>query len=73
MIDVEKNLQKDISNIEVKINYVKNELNTKIDIVKNLNEKLSTGNRLIHFMILIAAILGLILNALFMRYLQGGK
>ncbi|ACJ73367.1 BdrV (plasmid) [Borreliella afzelii ACA-1] len=57
---VEKNLQKDISNLD-----------TKIDTeVKNLRKDLNMGNRLIHFMILTAAILGPILNALFMKYLQ---
>ncbi|WP_418885768.1 Bdr family repetitive protein [Borreliella tanukii] len=122
IIDVEKNLRKDISNLDVKIDSVKNELNTKIDNVeknlnikidfveknldakitslknefnvkidsvntridgvkseltnkienevKNLRKDLNMGNRMIHFMILTAAILGPILNALFMRYLQ---
>ncbi|WP_418885734.1 Bdr family repetitive protein [Borreliella tanukii] len=107
LIDVEKNLRKDISNLDVKIDSVKNELNTKIDNVeknlntkidsvntkidfveknlqkdisilntkidnveKNLRKDLNMGNRLVHFMILTAAILGPILNALFTRYLQ---
>ncbi|WP_420025172.1 Bdr family repetitive protein (plasmid) [Borreliella yangtzensis] len=94
--NVEKNLQKDISMLDTKINNAKNELNAKIDSVsdkidsvekslqkdisnlhskidnveKSLNEKLSMGNRLVHFMIIAAAILGPILNALFMKYLQ---
>ncbi|EEF83996.1 conserved hypothetical protein (plasmid) [Borreliella spielmanii A14S] len=46
-------------------------VNTKIDFIeKNLRKDLNMGNRLIHFMILTAAILGPILNALFMKYLQ---
>ncbi|XPC98134.1 Bdr family repetitive protein (plasmid) [Borreliella japonica] len=104
---VEKNLQKDISNLDTKIDFVEKNLqkdlfilNTKIDNVKgeitnkienevknlrkdisnldtkidnevkNLRKDLNMGNRLIHFMILTAAILGPILNALFMKYLQ---
>ncbi|WP_223147368.1 Bdr family repetitive protein, partial [Borreliella bavariensis] len=35
IIDIEKNLRKDISNLDVKIDSVKNELNTKIDNVEN--------------------------------------
>ncbi|MCD2401741.1 Bdr family repetitive protein [Borreliella bissettiae] len=118
LINVEKNLQKDISNLDIKIDAVEKNLNTKIDNVeknlnlkidnldskidtveknlnlkidnveknlnlkidglnikidnveKSLNQKLSMGNRLVHFMIITAAILGPILNALFMRYLQ---
>ncbi|ATH10497.1 Bdr family repetitive protein [Borreliella burgdorferi] len=121
LINVEKNLQKDISNLDIKIDTVEKNLNTKIDNVeknlntkidnveknlnlkidnldskidaveknlnlkmdglnikidnveKSLNQKLSMGNRLVHFMIITAAILGPILNALFMKYLQGGK
>ncbi|ACN53063.1 Bdr family repetitive protein [Borreliella valaisiana] len=60
LIDVEKTLRKDISNLDTKID---NE-------VKNLRKDLNMGNRLIHFMILVAAIFGPILNALFMKYLQ---
>ncbi|ACN52990.1 Bdr family repetitive protein [Borreliella valaisiana] len=41
-----------------------------IDVERNLRKDLNMGNRLIHFMTLTAAILGPILNALFMRYLQ---
>ncbi|SCW42998.1 KID repeat-containing protein [Borreliella japonica] len=103
IIDVEKTLRKDISNLDTKIdnveknlNYKIDSLNTKIDSVntkidfveknlqkdlfilnakidnevKNLRKDLNMGNRLIHFMILTAAILGPILNALFMKYLQ---
>ncbi|WP_458320996.1 Bdr family repetitive protein [Borreliella burgdorferi] len=78
---VEKNLQKDISSLNTKIDSVEkslqkdiSNLNTKIDNVeKSLNQKLSMGNRLVHFMIITAAILGPILNALFMKYLQSGK
>ncbi|WP_210381098.1 Bdr family repetitive protein [Borreliella valaisiana] len=89
LIDVEKTLRKDISNLDTKIDNVKNELNVKIDSVeknlqkdisilntkidnevKNLRKDLNMGNRLIHFMILVAAIFGPILNALFMKYLQ---
>ncbi|AEL19068.1 KID repeat family protein (plasmid) [Borreliella bissettiae DN127] len=74
IIDVEKNLRKDISNLDIKIDSVKNELIAKIDNVeKSLNQKLSMGNRLVYFMIITAAILGPILNALFIKYLQGGK
>ncbi|MBB6032057.1 dGTP triphosphohydrolase [Borreliella spielmanii] len=69
--NVEKNLQKDISNLNTKIDNVKSELTNKIENeVKDLRKDLNTGNRLIHFMILTAAILGPILNALFMKYLQ---
>ncbi|WP_373584971.1 Bdr family repetitive protein [Borreliella afzelii] len=121
IIDVEKTLRKDISNLDIKIDTVEKNLNTKIDFVeknlnykidslntkidsvntkidfveknlntkidslntkidsvntkidfieKNLRKDLNMGNRLIHFMILTAAILGPILNALFMKYLQ---
>ncbi|WP_419260214.1 Bdr family repetitive protein [Borreliella afzelii] len=114
IIDVEKTLRKDISNLDIKIDTVEKNLNTKIDFIeknlnykidsldtkidsvnikidfveknlqkdlfilntkidnveKNLRKDLNTGNRLIHFMILTAAILGPILNALFMKYLQ---
>ncbi|WP_420025011.1 Bdr family repetitive protein [Borreliella valaisiana] len=76
--NVEKNLQKDIFILNTKIDNVKNELivkmdslDTKIDNVeKNLRKDLNMGNRLVHFMIIAAAILGPILNALFMKYLQ---
>ncbi|WP_223147145.1 Bdr family repetitive protein [Borreliella bavariensis] len=80
--NLEKNLQKEISilntNLNTKIDNVKNELTTKMNgldtkidnEVKNLRKDLNMGNRLIHFMILAAAILGPILNALFMKYLQ---
>ncbi|AEL70322.1 Borrelia Bdr family protein (plasmid) [Borreliella afzelii PKo] len=79
---VEKNLQKDLfilnakidnveKNLDTKIDNVEKNLDTKIDNeVKNLRKDLNMGNRLIHFMILTAAILGPILNALFMKYLQ---
>ncbi len=64
---VEKNLNYKIDSLNTKIDSV----NTKIDFVeKNLRKDLNMGNRLIHFMILTAAILGPILNALFMKYLQ---
>ncbi|APJ09426.1 hypothetical protein BLA32_06045 (plasmid) [Borreliella afzelii] len=64
---VEKNLNTKIDSLDTKIGSV----NTKIDFVeKNLRKDLNMGNRLIHFMILTAAILGPILNALFMKYLQ---
>ncbi|WP_215537707.1 Bdr family repetitive protein [Borreliella bavariensis] len=69
--NVEKNLQKDLFILNTKIDNVEKNLNTKIDNVeKNLRKDLNTGNRLIHFMILAAAIFGPILNALFMKYLQ---
>ncbi|WP_210372492.1 Bdr family repetitive protein [Borreliella garinii] len=80
--NLEKNLQKEISilntNLNTKIDNVKNELTSKMNgldaridnEVKNLRKDLNMGNRLIHFMILAAAILGPILNALFMKYLQ---
>ncbi|PRR35591.1 Bdr family repetitive protein [Borreliella burgdorferi] len=79
--NVEKNLQKDISSLDIKIDNVEKNLNLKIDglnikidnVEKSLNQKLSMGNRLVHFMIITAAILGPILNALFMKYLQSGK
>ncbi|WP_215539876.1 Bdr family repetitive protein [Borreliella bavariensis] len=61
---VEKNLNTQIDN-------VKNELTNKIENeVKDLRKDLNMGNRMVHFMILIAAIFGPILHALFMRYLQ---
>ncbi|WP_215540918.1 Bdr family repetitive protein [Borreliella bavariensis] len=63
---VEKNLNYKIDSLDTKIDSV----NTKIDFVEqNLRKDLNMGNRLIHFMILTAAILGPILNALFMKYL----
>ncbi|MCD2383831.1 Bdr family repetitive protein [Borreliella burgdorferi] len=72
--NVERNLNLKIDNLDSKIDNVEKNLNTKIDNVeKSLNQKLSMGNRLVHFMIITAAILGPILNALFMKYLQGGK
>ncbi|PRQ89537.1 Bdr family repetitive protein [Borreliella burgdorferi] len=79
--NVEKNLQKDISSLDIKIDNVEKNLNLKIDglnikidnVEKSLNQKLSMGNRLVHFMIITAAILGPILNVLFMKYLQSGK
>ncbi|WP_215540884.1 Bdr family repetitive protein [Borreliella bavariensis] len=68
---VEKNLQKDLFILNTKIDNAEKNLNTQIDNeVKNLRKDLNMGNRLIHFMILAAAILGPILNALFMKYLQ---
>ncbi|WP_417861952.1 Bdr family repetitive protein (plasmid) [Borreliella andersonii] len=68
---IKNELNTKIDSVNNKVDYVKNELISKIDSVeKGLNEKLNTGNRLIHFMILTAAILGPILNALFIRYLQ---
>ncbi len=71
---VEKNLNTKIDNVEKNLNLKMDGLNIKIDNVeKSLNQKLSMGNRLVHFMIITAAILGPILNALFMKYLQGGK
>ncbi|WP_210379587.1 Bdr family repetitive protein [Borreliella garinii] len=71
IIDAEKTLRKDISNLDIKIDTVEKNLNTKIDFVEqNLRKDFNMGNRLIHFMILAAAILGPILNALFMKYLQ---
>ncbi|WP_210381841.1 Bdr family repetitive protein [Borreliella garinii] len=76
--NVEKNLNTKIDSVNTKIDFVEKNLqkdlfilNTKIDNVeKNLRKDLNTGNRLIHFMILAAAIIGPILNALFMKYLQ---
>ncbi|QFI15095.1 Bdr family repetitive protein (plasmid) [Borrelia sp. CA_690] len=60
--------------LEEKMIYVEKNLNARIDNVeKSLNEKLSMGNSLIYFMILTTAMLGPILNTLFMKYLQGGK
>ncbi|WP_031531537.1 Bdr family repetitive protein [Borreliella garinii] len=58
-------------NLNTKIDSVKNELTNKIENeVKDLRKDLNMGNRMVHFMILIAAIFGPILHALFMRYLQ---
>ncbi|WP_210368754.1 Bdr family repetitive protein [Borreliella garinii] len=69
--NVEKSLQKDISNLNTKIDNVKSELTNKIENeVKDLRKDLNMGNRMVHFMILTAAIIGPILNALFMKYLQ---
>ncbi len=60
---VEKNLQKDISI-----------LNNKIDNeVKNLRKDLNMGNRLVHFMILAAAIFGPFIHSFLMQYIQGVK
>ncbi|WP_210361242.1 Bdr family repetitive protein [Borreliella garinii] len=83
---VEKNLNNKIDNVKnelnAKIDSVEKNLNNKIDNVKNeltnkienevkdLRKDLNMGNRMVHFMILIAAIFGPILHALFMRYLQ---
>ncbi|WP_420025056.1 Bdr family repetitive protein [Borreliella valaisiana] len=58
-----KNLQKDISNLDTKID---NE-------VKNLRKDLNMGNRLVHFMILAAAIFGPFIHSFLMQYLQGIK
>lgn len=88
IIGAEKNLRKDISNLDAKIDFVEksltieiDSLDTKIDSiiseltnkieneVKDLRKDLNTGNRLIHFMILIAAIFGPIFHALFTKYL----
>ncbi|WP_210381991.1 Bdr family repetitive protein, partial [Borreliella garinii] len=89
--NVEKNLQKDISMLDTKIDNAKNELNAKIDSVsakidsveknlqkdipilntkidnevKNLRKDFNMGNRLIHFMILAAAILGPFIHSLY--------
>ncbi|WP_210361724.1 Bdr family repetitive protein [Borreliella valaisiana] len=69
--NVEKSLQKDISNLNTKIDNVKSELTNKIENeVKDLRKDLNMGNRMVHFMILTAVIIGPILNALFMKYLQ---
>ncbi|WP_210369634.1 Bdr family repetitive protein [Borreliella garinii] len=91
LIDVEKTLRKDISNLDTKIDNAKNELNAKIDSVsakidsveknlqkdipilntkidnevKNLRKDFNMGNRLIHFMILAAAILGPFIHSLY--------
>ncbi|WP_418885744.1 Bdr family repetitive protein [Borreliella tanukii] len=112
--NVEKNLRKDISNLDVKIDSVKNELNTKIDNVeknlqkdlfilnakidnveknlntkidffkneltnkienevKNLHLKLSMGNRMVHFLIIAAAIFGPFIHSFLIQYIQVGK
>ncbi|WP_418885688.1 Bdr family repetitive protein [Borreliella tanukii] len=63
IINVEKSLQKDISNLHSKIDNVE----------KSLNEKLSMGNRLIHFMIIAAAILGPFIHSFLIQYMQGSK
>ncbi|WP_032984174.1 Bdr family repetitive protein [Borreliella garinii] len=99
IIDAEKNLRKDISNLDARMDNVEKTLNAKIDFaeknltikidsldtkidivkseltnkieneVKDLRKDLNTGNRLIHFMLLIAAIFGPIFHALFTKYL----
>ncbi|WP_223147659.1 apolipoprotein A1/A4/E family protein [Borreliella bavariensis] len=67
---VEKNLTIKIDSLDAKIDSVKSELTNKIENeVKDLRKDLNTGNRLIHFMILIAAIFGPIFHALFTKYL----
>ncbi|WP_215540892.1 Bdr family repetitive protein [Borreliella bavariensis] len=67
---VEKNLTIKIDSLDTKIDSVKSELTNKIENeVKDLRKDLNTGNRLIHFMILIAAIFGPIFHALFTKYL----
>ncbi len=60
---VEKNLQKDISMLDTKID---NE-------VKNLRKDLNMGNRLVHFMILAAAIFGPFIHSFLIQYIQGVK
>ncbi|WP_215536794.1 Bdr family repetitive protein [Borreliella bavariensis] len=82
---VEKNLQKDLFILNTKIDNVEKNLNTKIDNVeknlntqidnevKNLRKDLNMGNRLIHFMILAAAILGPFIHSFLMQYIQGVK
>ncbi|WP_418909458.1 Bdr family repetitive protein (plasmid) [Borreliella sinica] len=71
IIDVEKNLNIKIDNVEKNLRKDISILNTKVDNVeKNLRKDLNMGNKLMRFMILTAAILGPILNALFVRYLQ---
>ncbi|MCD2374460.1 Bdr family repetitive protein [Borreliella burgdorferi] len=45
IIDVEKNLRRDIFSLDIKIDSIKNEFNTKIDFVeKNLNTKIDSVN-----------------------------
>ncbi|WP_223147492.1 apolipoprotein A1/A4/E family protein [Borreliella bavariensis] len=67
---VEKNLTIKIDSLDANIDSVKSELTNKIENeVKDLRKDLNTGNRLIHFMILIAAIFGPIFHALFTKYL----
>ncbi|WP_420025145.1 Bdr family repetitive protein (plasmid) [Borreliella yangtzensis] len=85
---VEKNLQKDISMLDTKIDNVSAKidsveknlqkdisiLNTKIDNeVKNLRKDLNMGNRLVHFMILAAAIFGPFIHSFLTQYIQGVK
>ncbi|WP_210368846.1 Bdr family repetitive protein [Borreliella garinii] len=85
---VEKNLQKDISMLDTKINNVSAKidsveknlqkdismLDTKIDNeVKNLRKDLNMGNRLVHFMILAAAIFGPFIHSFLIQYIQGVK
>ncbi len=83
--NVEKNLQKDISilhtNLNAKIDNIKNELTTKMNaldtkidnVEKNLRKDLNMGNRLVHFMILAAAIFGPFIHSFLMQYIQGVK
>ncbi|WP_420025499.1 Bdr family repetitive protein (plasmid) [Borreliella yangtzensis] len=50
LIDVEKNLRKDISSLDIKIDNVEKNLNTKIDFVeKNLNTKIDSLSTKIDF------------------------
>ncbi len=83
--NVEKNLQKEISilhtNLNAKIDNIKNELTTKMNaldtkidnVEKNLRKDLNMGNRLVHFMILAAAIFGPFIHSFLMQYIQGVK
>ncbi|WP_420025424.1 Bdr family repetitive protein [Borreliella valaisiana] len=79
--NIEKNLQKDISILNTKVDNVKNELTAKIDSVnnkidnevKNLRKDLNMGNRLVHFMILAAAIFGPFIHSFLIQYIQGAK
>ncbi len=85
--NVEKSLQKDIANLDIKIDHIRNEVNARIDIlernlqkdvsnlekeIKNnkdlLLERLNTGNRIIHFMIIAVGILSPIIFAILNKF-----
>ncbi|SCW43370.1 KID repeat-containing protein [Borreliella japonica] len=71
---VEKNLTIKIDSLDTKIDSVKSELTNKIENeVKDLRKDLNMGNRLVHFMILAAAILGPFIHSFLMQYIQGVK
>ncbi|WP_091973508.1 Bdr family repetitive protein (plasmid) [Borreliella japonica] len=71
---VEKNLDSKIDNVERNFNIKIDNLDIKINTVeKNLRKDLNMGNRVIHFMVITAAIFGPFINSFLMKYIQGFK